>query len=395
MTAQTYDIVTVGGGIAASAFAKAMAERGAKVLVLEREERFKDRVRGEFTAPWGVAEAHELGILDHLKESCAREVSILEMGNGRRDLKITTLPQLPALTFAHQEMQESLLGAAETAGAEVRRGVTVERIEFGPRLAVVMDAQSQRIPARLVVAADGRGSSARKWGGFSVREQSNDYFMAGVLLSDVRSSPDLAYYIFNPDLGGCIALLSNGRDRFRAYFMYPKSSSYRLQGPQMLNLFSSESAKVFPQMAEIYEGAKCIGPLASFDVSDSWVDHPYRHGVALLGDAAATSDPTFGQGLSLALRDARVLRDALLSTSDWEAAGNRYGEQHCKYFGNCHTVEGWFRTLFQDPSPHAAALRAKAMPRIAEDPSRVPDHLFSGPDLPLNNDVRARFFGES
>jgi menaquinone-9 beta-reductase len=40
-----------------------------------------------------------------------------------------------------------------------------------------------------------------------------------------------------------------------------------------------------------------IGPLASFDVSDTWVEHPYRDGVALLGDAAATTDPTYGQGL--------------------------------------------------------------------------------------------------
>lgn len=116
--------------------------------------------------------------------------------------------------------------------------------------------------------------------------------------------------------------------------------------------------------------------------------------MALVGDAAATSDPTFGQGLSLALRDARVLRDELCRTCDWESAGNDYAQKHRKYFGVTHTIEGWFRTLFQDPSPQAALLRAEAMPRIAEDPSRVPDHLFSGPDLPLNNDVRARFFGE-
>jgi flavin-dependent dehydrogenase len=74
---QTYDIVTVGGGIAAAALAKAMAERGAKVLVLERETQFKDRVRGEFLVPWGAAEARELGIRDLLKDFCAREVSFI------------------------------------------------------------------------------------------------------------------------------------------------------------------------------------------------------------------------------------------------------------------------------------------------------------------------------
>jgi choline dehydrogenase-like flavoprotein len=49
---QGYDIITIGSGIAASALAKAMAEHGAKVLVLEREVKFKDRVRGEGLVCW-------------------------------------------------------------------------------------------------------------------------------------------------------------------------------------------------------------------------------------------------------------------------------------------------------------------------------------------------------
>jgi 2-polyprenyl-6-methoxyphenol hydroxylase-like FAD-dependent oxidoreductase len=116
--------------------------------------------------------------------------------------------------------------------------------------------------------------------------------------------------------------------------------------------------------------------------------------VVLVGDAAATSDPTYGQGLSFAIRAARVLRDELTNTSDWDAAGHRYVEQHQQSFHACHAVEGWIRTLFQDPSPQAAALRTRSLPLITKDPTRVPDHIFSGPDLPVNEQVRARFFGE-
>ena len=52
-----YDIITVGGGLGGAALAKTMAEHSAKVLVVEREKQFKDRVRGEYMSPWGVAEA--------------------------------------------------------------------------------------------------------------------------------------------------------------------------------------------------------------------------------------------------------------------------------------------------------------------------------------------------
>ena len=41
------------------------------------------------------------------------------------------------------------------------------------------------------------------------------------------------------------------------------------------------------------------------------------------------------------------------------------------------------------------ARRAKAMPLIAQDPTRVPDHGISGPDIPFDKETaRARFFGD-
>jgi menaquinone-9 beta-reductase len=393
--AQGYDIITIGGGIAASALAKAMAERGARVLVLEREVKFKDRVRGEGLVCWGGGEARELGIYELLKNTCGHDVPFVEAGLGPRDFTTTTPQRLPLLSFHHPAMQETLLAAAEQAGAEVRRGVTVEQVESGRTPAVVTNTGNhERITARLVVAADGRGSVARKWAGFPVQEQSNPYYMAGVLLTGVKAPTDTIYFMFNPDLGMAAVLVALGHGRSRAYLIYPQTVGYRLQGDSMLGLFISEAPKVYPPLAEYYAEAKSIGPLASFDVSDSWVEHPYRNGVVLIGDAAATTDPTFGQGMSLSLRDARTLRDELSKDSDWAAAASRYADQRRVYFRTCHTVEAWLRTLFLDPSPQAAALRAKAMPLIAQDPTRVADHINSGLDLPLNEQVRARMFGE-
>lgn len=391
----TYDLVTVGGGLAGASLAQAMAARGAKVLVLEREPRFKDRVRGEMLVPWGAAEAQELGILDLLKSTCANEIHFVEMGTGPRNLPSTTKQQLPGFTFAHHEMQEVLLCAAQAAGAEVRRGISVERIEPGhPASVTTRDPGHPQISARLVVGADGRGSACRKWGNFLVRESPNDFLFGGVMLSGSTEADDLVYFIYNADLGTIVGFIPIGKKRIRAYLGYPKTSSYRLQGENMLDLFFAESTRTFPAAVQLYSGAKCIGPLASFDVNESWVEHPYREGVALVGDAAGTSDPTFGQGLNLTLRDARVLRDELCANSDWDLAAHRYADQHGKYFLDCHTVEGWLRTVFQDPSPQASAIRQKAMPLIAQDPTRVPDHIFCGPDLPVNDEIRARFFGE-
>ncbi len=43
MADKSYEIVTIGGGLGGSALAKATADHGASVLVLEAETQFRDR----------------------------------------------------------------------------------------------------------------------------------------------------------------------------------------------------------------------------------------------------------------------------------------------------------------------------------------------------------------
>ena len=67
----SFDAIVVGGGLAGSTFAGALAERGHAVLVLEKDRQFRDRVRGENMLPWGVAVARRLGIVDDLRSPAA------------------------------------------------------------------------------------------------------------------------------------------------------------------------------------------------------------------------------------------------------------------------------------------------------------------------------------
>lgn len=143
--------------------------------------------------------------------------------------------------------------------------------------------------------------------------------------------------------------------------------------------------------ADWFRHARRIGPLASFNAADHWVDHPHREGVVLIGDAAAANDPSFGAGLSLTLRDVRVLRDFLTSSANWPAAAHAYAED--RYYGLLHRQHDWAREIFFDVGPAADAKRAIALPRLAEDPSRRPDVLALGPDAPSDEFARRRFFG--
>jgi len=190
------------------------------------------------------------------------------------------------------------------------------------------------------------------------------------------------------------AIVYEGRDRFRAYLGYPTEAMERLQGNEALARFLEHSRRttVFPNF---YDGVvRCVGPLASFSCSEDWVEHPYQDGVALVGDAAATSDPVFGQGMSLTLRDVRTLSDKLLGNTDWNVAGADYATEHQGYYSVIHTCCEWLRQVLLEQGPEADRRRATAMPLIVKDPTRIPDHIISGPELPIDDSVRARFLGE-
>ena len=397
----TYDIITVGGGLAGAALARVVAKRGHRVLVTEREREFRDRVRGEALAPWGIGSARELGIYDLLRRQCGHMLRYWNIHVGgqqilSRDLFATTPQEAGWLTYYHPAMQDVLLQAAADAGAEVRRGVQVTDVRPGSpaRVTIQEDGAIKELEARLVVGADGRSSATRRLGGFRSEKDLPRLLFAGILLDGVTSPDDVFYHVAAPGAGLVAYIFPQGHGRARAYLGFHKDAGMpRLQGEAGLTRFREASEEIGVPAA-FYAGARPAGPLATFDGADSWVRHPYADGVALIGDAAATSDPTWGQGMSLALRDVHALRDALLSTRDWDAAGHTYAAEHDRHYDVIHRVDGWYADVFMELGAEADARRARALPLAAQDPTRFPDAPISGPEAPHDDAVRRRFFGE-
>jgi 2-polyprenyl-6-methoxyphenol hydroxylase-like FAD-dependent oxidoreductase len=398
---KTYDIVTIGGGIGGAALAKVMAERGHRVLVVERERQFRDRVRGEALSPWGIGCARELGIFELLLSHCGHMLRYWNIHAGglqmmSRDLFTTTPQEAGWLTYYHPAMQETLLRAAAAAGAEVRRGAQATDVRPGSPVLITIqaDGAAETVEARLAVGADGRAAASRRLGKFRAEQDPPRLLFAGILLDGVPAPEDVFYHVAAPGAGLVAYVFPQGGGRVRAYFGFHRDTGMkRLQGDTAFSRFREASEQIgMPR--EFYAEARPAGPLATFDGADSWVRHPYANGVALIGDAAATSDPTWGQGMSLTLRDVRALRDALLSTSDWDAAGHAYAAEHDRHYDVIHRVDGWFSEIFMEIGPESDARRARALPLVAQDPTRFPEPPTSGPEAPSDDAVRRRFFGE-
>jgi choline dehydrogenase-like flavoprotein len=73
-SADDAEVLIVGGGVAGSALAITLAGAGHGVTILENSVEHIDRVRGEWIAPWGVAETERLGLYNLLLESGAHHL---------------------------------------------------------------------------------------------------------------------------------------------------------------------------------------------------------------------------------------------------------------------------------------------------------------------------------
>jgi 2-polyprenyl-6-methoxyphenol hydroxylase-like FAD-dependent oxidoreductase len=82
----------------------------------------------------------------------------------------------------------------------------------------------------------------------------------------------------------------------------------------------------YPWSEQVVE-ASPAGPCATYPGDDTWCAEPFVDGAVLIGDAAGHNDPIVGQGLSIAMRDARTVRDLVLDGARTADAFAAYGKE--------------------------------------------------------------------
>ena len=389
------DAIIVGGGLGGAALAEQLARAGRNVLVLERETKFRDRVRGENMLPWGVAAARRLGILDDLIAAGGNQADTwmtYAMGQPSppRSLRATTPGRDTMLNMFHPDIQETVIARAAAAGATIMRGATALSLDVGPGKSpsVTFEFEGKLVSdsARIVVGADGRFSQMRAWAGFAVNRDPKFLTIAGTLIEDTDVPHNGAYLCMGPGFASFWAPLGKGKSR--TYFVYPTAAGKRrLSGDAKVGDFLQALQSVGTP-ASWTKNAKSIGPLAEFDGADKWVDSPAKNGVVLVGDAAASSDPSWGCGLSLTLADVEHLSNQLTKNTDWNAAILDYARQHDEYYAALHRIHSWLRELIWTPGPEADERRQRVFSRMYQDPTGFPDSIGLGPFGP--SDERAR-----
>ncbi|HLL49374.1 MAG TPA: FAD-dependent monooxygenase, partial [Thermomicrobiales bacterium] len=256
MTSSVFDVVVVGGGVAGSALGAALARAGLGVLVVEREARFRDRVRGDGIFPWGVVEMTRLGLAELLPASGARPLPRWQMYDDRApgepyDWR-TDVPSGDVVWGPnHPGLQEALFAEAAAAGAVTMRPAKVlapSRIGDGQfAVPIETDEGPTVVQTRLVVGVDGRDSGVRRWIGATTIHDPIHHLIGGCLVADVDLDPDAAHLARYR--GGVSLLFRHASGRARAYLVCQPEAAEAMRGRGAVGAFLATCAAAFPDGA--------------------------------------------------------------------------------------------------------------------------------------------------
>ena len=320
MTSSEYDVIVIGGGPAGAASATRLAQRGRRVLLLEKEHFPRFHI-GESMLPCSMPLLEQLGAMPRVTAAqflpkYAAEFVTADGALRRRYAFADGLIDGPGSAYEvdRSEFDKLLLDNAAEQGVEVRQGVQVVRFELdGPRgVSVVARAENgseSTVEAQLLI--DATGQSSLLAGRLGLREMDAELknfavfsHFEGASRYSGKEEGDISVVLIPEGWWWVIPLKD---DRTSVGLVMP---SRTLRGQKPDEAFFQKQIEQTPFLRERLASARRVAPVRS--VSD--YSYTSRKVVGdrflMVGDAAAFIDPVFSTGVYLDLIDAFHTADA-------------------------------------------------------------------------------------
>jgi 2-polyprenyl-6-methoxyphenol hydroxylase-like FAD-dependent oxidoreductase len=330
--------------------------------------------------PWGVAEARDLGVEQTLLGAGGRVSPTWIHYDAFVPLDVARANPIPvgqirpdiagSMNLRHPEACAALFAAASSAGAIVMRGVGDVRVEPGTQphvRAVGPDGAALEFAPRVIVGADGRNSTVRRQAGISLEHYDATCMIAGVIVDNLGDMPRESDILASTDDLFMASFLQHD-DQLRVYLCPGLKQKNRFAGPNGITEFLRSANFGCLPFGENIAHSTPIGPLATYPGDDSWTEQPYAPGVVLIGDAAGYNNPIIGEGLSIAMRDARMVRDALRSGERDVRIFEAYAQERVERMRRLRNAAIFFSATFADDCDNRPARRAKFFELMQHEP---------------------------
>lgn len=311
-----FDAIIVGARCAGSPTAMLLAQRGYRVLLVDRSTFPSDVISTHYIHQPGIERLQRWGLLDAVRASGCPALRRYTFDLG--DFALVGAP--PPAGDVHdgyaprrRVLDTILVDAAARAGAEVREAFTVTELRTdGDRVVGIRGharggGRTVVERARMVIGADGLHSLV------AARVEAQTY----------RERPSLTcnYYSYWSGVPSGVALCSRPH---RVIFSLPTNDGLTLLAVQWPRREFHEFRRdiegnflttldLVPSIGELARAGRREERFVGTAEVPNLFRRPYGDGWALVGDAGYHKDPQTGQGITDAFRDAELLSGAIHS----------------------------------------------------------------------------------
>lgn len=311
------DVVIVGAGVGGAALALALAhDYPVRVLLVERRAGPGYINRGDSLLPAVTRHLAAWGALERVRAAGALPVSKMQVHHHARGFLMEAPfgdpDGHPYLVLPHPEIERALTETARATGRVEVRYLTrveallggasgaVERVS-GVRLRPRDGGPTHDVRARLVVGADGASSTVRRLLGIPVRATPYDHGYYIVDFERPAAYQDAMRLELHPSggimvmpqrdgvVGAAVLVQARDRDLFRAGALTDKVAEIWRRSPLL------RGAAPLARNAHLYDLHRAHAP------------RYVTRGAALIGDAVHQTNPTAGQGMTMAIEDGAAL----------------------------------------------------------------------------------------
>jgi menaquinone-9 beta-reductase len=318
-----YDVLVVGAGPSGAATSYWLAERGHRVLVVEKKHFPRDKTCGDGLTPRAVRQLHDMGLADPLGQYLRYDGLRANAHGITLEMRWPDHPDFPPYGYVvrRHDLDEMVAGNAVKAGATLWTGTeaTEPLVEGGLVTGAIVkqqdDGVARAVRARYVVVADGANSRFGRALG-TARDRSYPLGMAirGYFRSPRHDDPWIESHLDIRDRHG---------NHLPGYgWVFPVGDGTINVGVGLLSTFSgwknintSHLMEAFCETAPPYWGispetATCA-PTGGRLPTGASVQPRVGPTFLVVGDAAGCVNPFNGEGISVAYETGRLAADAV------------------------------------------------------------------------------------
>ena len=301
------ELCVVGGGPAGMMCAYLFARAGVKTLVLEKHGDFLRDFRGDTVHPSTLDLFDELGLLDALLKRPHDKVTDVGAVIAGTELRIADFTHLPRpgnfiALMPQWEFLDFLSGEGTKLPAFSLRmeSEALDLVREQGRVTGVRTRNGDAIRAKLVIAADGRGSVLRAAANLPLYDLGApiDVFWFRVPKDRTPDNRTQGYI----DHGQMVVTIDRG-DYFQCARVITKGGAEAIRAGGIAR-FRDEVAATAPVLKGQIDAIRSFDDVKLLSVSLDRLTRWHAPGLLAIGDAAHAMSPVGGVGINLAIQDA-------------------------------------------------------------------------------------------